>query len=971
MQKLRKSYSKAIYDVQVAGGANHQVKGFVYLNISFDGRDRKLKVYLVPTFRRLLTLGMDFWSAFDVVPAIACEVSFGYDSDPKQHILTPEQQKQLAEAVKEIPSFNEIGLGRTNLLEHDIDVGEAKPVKQRVFPMSPAMLKIMDQEIDEMVKMDIIEKCEGSGWCSNVVMVKKSNGSWRLCLDAREINKPTIKDAYPLTTIDGVYRRIGKIKYVSKLDLKYSFWQVPLSERAKNITAFPVQGRGLYRYKVMPFGLKNASQTLCKLMDMIVPYELQSDIFTYIDDALICSETFEEHCRLIRIFGKRLREANITINVEKSKFCQRETDYLGFVIGEDGLKPNPEKVEAIVNFRRPTTLKELRRFTAMCQWYMRLIPNYAAIAAPLTDMTSPKKFTKDWTPEAISAFEKLKQMLSSEPVLSSPDYSRPFIIQCDASISGVGGALIQKDDSGVERPVAFMSRKLNGAQKNYSITELECLAAVLAIKKFRPYIEGTRFVVVTDHASLKWLMSLRDLSGRLARWSIKLQAYDFEIIHRCGKDNIVADALSRAVESISIEDPNASIDLNSKAFGDPKYLEFVRTVDRSPEKFPDLKVLEDKIYKRVAFRDQLTSSETEFWRLWLPESLRETVMRQLHCPPNSAHPGINKLLEKIRRYYYWPKCLSDVVNFVKSCEICKISKLPNSITRPPMIPRQPALRPWQELHIDYVGPFPRSKSGFTQVLVILDNFSKYVVVRPVRQATARVTIDTLKEYVFNYFGVPQKILSDNGSQFVSNEFKHFLDDLGITHIRTGFYSPQANSAERVNKTIFTAVRMYITDNHKDWDINLGSIACAFRNVVHESTGFSPYYTLFGIHMIHHANEYKILEKLECLSGDTPEIASRIDRLQVIREKVADILRKAQVRHAKAYNLRSREVTFNVGQTVYRRNFCQSDAARGYSAKLAPKLIKCRIKTKCGNSIYEIEDISGKYIGRFHAKDLSS
>lgn len=366
----------------------------------------------------------------------------------------------------------------------------------------------------------------------------------------------------------------------------------------------------------MPFGLKNASQTLCKLMDMIVPYELQSDIFTYIDDALICSESFEEHCRLIRIFGKRLREANITVNLEKSKFCQRETDYLGFVIGVDGLKPNPDKVEAIVNFRRPSTLKELRRFTAMCQWYMRLIPNYAAIAAPLTDMTSPKRFTKEWSLEAVNAFEKLKHMLSSEPVLSTPDYNRPFIIQCNASTSGIGAALIQKDDCGNERPVAFMSRKLNGAQKNYSITELECLAAVSAIKKFRPYIEGTTFVVITDHVSLKWLMSSRDLNGRLARWSIKLQARDFEIIHRSGRDNIVADALSRSVESMSIDNGNDNFDDSSEAFKEPKYLELVTSVERSPDKYPDLRVLNNRLFKRVLFRDREIDSEADCWRLW-------------------------------------------------------------------------------------------------------------------------------------------------------------------------------------------------------------------------------------------------------------------------------------------------------------------------------------------------------------------
>jgi len=280
-------------------------------------------------------------------------------------------------------------------------------------------------------------------------------------------------------------------------------------------------------------------------MDRVIPPSLRDRVFVYLDYPLIISETFEEHLDTLLQVAEQLRVAGLTINVEKSKFLVPEVTYLGYVVSRDGVRVDPDKVSAIEQYPEPKNVKQVRRFLGMAGYYRRFIANYSDVSLGLTNLLKGAKGKFTWTKEAEESFKWLKKALVSSPVLISPDYTKPFILACDASRDGVGCALMQSDQEGNERPVAFMSKKLNSAQKNYSVTELECLAAVLGVKKFRPYLEGQAFTIVTDHASLKWLMQQKELSGRLARWSLKLQAFNFNIEHRKGTQNIVPDALSK------------------------------------------------------------------------------------------------------------------------------------------------------------------------------------------------------------------------------------------------------------------------------------------------------------------------------------------------------------------------------------------------------------------------------------------
>lgn len=544
-------------------------------------------------------LSVDFWREFalapEIIPSIS-ELQKSQEANLSFHQLTTTQQTQLEKVILEFPSFEKMGLGCTDLLEHHIDTSDSPPIKARHYPLSPPRQAEAFQEIERLLSMGVIEE-SNSPWCSPVVLVRKP-GKVRLCIDSRQLNAVTKKDSYPLPHINGLLSRLKDTHFISGIDLKDAFLQIRLSESSKEKTAFVVPGKPLYQYKFMPFGLCNGPQTMSRLMDRVIPSRLRDNVFIYLDDLLVCSDTFDSHCRILREVASCLRAAKLTINVSKSKFCQSEIKYLGYIVGQGCLKVDNSKIESIVDFPTPKSPRQVRRFIGMANWYRGFIQNFANLSGPLTDSLRKSNKPFKLSSDAVQAFQKLKVALSSAPVLAQPDFSKEFVIQCDASKIGVGGVLIQTDDQGKEHPIAFVSQKLNKAQQNYTVTELECLAAVISVHRFRPYIEGLPFRILTDHSSLKWLMSQKDLSGRLARWSLKLQRFDFQIEHRKGSLNVVPDTLSRFdIDELQVEN---NIDLNCPNFNDPEYENIRKTVLENGENLPDLRVQDNLVFKIIA-----------------------------------------------------------------------------------------------------------------------------------------------------------------------------------------------------------------------------------------------------------------------------------------------------------------------------------------------------------------------------------
>lgn len=462
--------------------------------------------------------------------------------DQKLSHLEPQQREELKKLILEYEHLFPDIPTRTDKIYHDVVLEDTKPIKQHPYRMNPMKQQCLKEEVKYLLENDFIEPSQ-SNYSSPCILVPKQNGTYRMCTDYRKVNNVTKTDSFPIPRIDDCIDKVGKAKYVTKFDLLKGFWQVPLTERAKEVSAF-VTPEGLYQYKVMPFGMKNSPATFQRLMNSVLAGLDNCD--AYIDDAIIPSDDFDEHLQAIRAFFDRLTEAKLTINLEKSEFCHAVLTFLGHVVGQGLVKPVDAKVKAISEFPEPTCKRQLMRFLGMAGYYRKFCSNFSVIAAPLTNLLRKgMKFV--WNDQCQEAFDKLKAILKSSPVLLAPDFNKCFKLAVDASDIGAGAVLIQEDNDGVDHPVCYFSKKFNKQQKNYSTIEKECLALILAIQHFEVYLTScpSPIIVFSDHNPLSFLHKLKNKNQRLLRWSLLLQEYSLDIRHIRGRDNIIPDALSR------------------------------------------------------------------------------------------------------------------------------------------------------------------------------------------------------------------------------------------------------------------------------------------------------------------------------------------------------------------------------------------------------------------------------------------
>ena len=344
--------------------------------------------------------------------------------------------------------------------------------------------------MQKMLDEGIIQRST-SEWSSPVVMVRKSNGTYRFCVDYRKLNAVSKASAYPLPYMEIILRKLQRARYISTLDLSSAYHQIPMKKESKHLTAFTVPGLGLFEFNRMPYGVVGGPSVFQELIDKVIGSELEPYAFSYLDDVIIVTETFEEHLLWLRHVLKRIADAGLTINREKSEFCRSEVKYLGVLVNRDGLRPDPDKIAPIVNYPAPKNLKQLRQFLGMASWYRKFLENFATIAEPLTSLTK-KGVRYTWSDTHQYAFEQIKALIASAPVLNRPSFEHQFIIHTDASDTGLGAVLTQNID-GDERVLTFASRTLSAAERNYSVTERECLAVLWAVQKFRSYVEGYKF----------------------------------------------------------------------------------------------------------------------------------------------------------------------------------------------------------------------------------------------------------------------------------------------------------------------------------------------------------------------------------------------------------------------------------------------------------------------------------------------
>lgn len=433
-------------------------------------------------------------------------------------------------------------LDSTNTVQHEIKTKDETPIYSKIYRLPKIHQQEVARQINDLLDKGIIRP-SSSPWAAPVLIVdKKLDASgkrkFRMCIDYRNLNANTIDDRYPLPNITELLDKLGRCQYFSTLDLASGFHQIKVHPNSIHKTAFSTN-EGHFEYLRMPFGLKNAPATFQRLMNNILRDEINKNCAVYMDDIIIFSPTLDEHIKHLESVFKKLDQANLRIQIDKSEFLRKETEFLGHVITPDGIRPNQKKIEAIQNFKLPSTQKEIKSFLGLVGYYRKFIDSFAAITKPLTNCLKKGK-TITHTESFKKAFQTCKDLITNAPILRYPDFNKTFELTTDASNYAIGAVLSQEG-----KPIAYASRTLNPAETRYSTIEKELLAVVFGTKYFRPYLYGQKFIIYTDHKPLQWIFSLKDPASRLVRWRLKLSEYDYEVRYKKGSENSVADALSR------------------------------------------------------------------------------------------------------------------------------------------------------------------------------------------------------------------------------------------------------------------------------------------------------------------------------------------------------------------------------------------------------------------------------------------
>ena len=804
---------------------------------------------------------------------------------------------RLLEKYKDVFSRNDGDVGRTTLVEHSIPTEPgARPVRLPPHRLGPQKEMEADKQVAELLEKGLIAPASGA-WSSPVVLVRKKDNKWRFCIDYRKLNSITLQDAYPIPRIDDSLDALAGSKYFSTLDLTSGYWQVPLDKEAQEKSAFTTR-TGLWKWKVLPFGLTSAPATFQRLMEKVLQGLHWKTLLLYMDDIIVVSPDFDTHISRLEEVLQRLQKAGLKLKPTKCKLLQDQVEYLGHVVSAQGVATDPKKIEAIKDWPTPKDMKGLQAFLGLAGYYRQYIQDYATIAKPLTVLTG-KGVEWKWGMEAENAFQELKRRLINAPILSYPDPKLPYILDTDASAVGVGAVLSQVQDE-EEKVVAYFSKTLSPAERNYCVTRRELLAVVKATKHFKPYLYGQKFKLRTDHASLRWLCRRKEPSAQVARWLEILAEFQYSLEHRAGMKHNNADGLSRRgwctdckqCDNIERRDggpTHQEIASEDALSGELPYRVEQRQEDEinhisSPSKEVEQLVKAQSegrgsvalIYQHLQgqelSRETLQMGNEELRRLhqridsmrirnngvleiylniqdkgrWCtvcPDIFRRTVMWDTH---GQVHSGIQRTLHRIRLNWYWPGMTASVRNLINTCEVCQMAKTGGKVN-PGSRQRMYAGRPWQKVAVDLVGPFPETIRGNKWVLVVMDHFTRWQDAIALPDATAPTVASTLDERIFCYMGLPENIHSDQGAQFEGQLMSELCQLWKVEKTRTTPYHPQANGmVERNNRALGDALRtLLLKRGQEEWDLLLPHIMRAFRGTPHSTTRETPKMLMFG------------------------------------------------------------------------------------------------------------------------------
>ena len=911
-----------------------------------------------------------------------------------------EKEKLLSLLNKNSDIFSEglHDLGKTHLATHHIDTGDAQPVKLPPYKQTPEMRRVTQKHVEDLKRNDMIRE-SNSNWHSPVVLVKKANSDeYRFAVDYRKLNKVSKSQAYPIPRLSDIFDAIGEANahYFSSLDLGKAFWQVPLSEESKERAAF-ITYDGIFEFQTMPFGLQGAPATFQHLMMKVLRGISWKYVLCYVDDVIIFSATLDEHLHHLEEVFSRLRNAGLKLSPDKCFFAQKKLHYLGHVISKAGIETDPKKIEKIVNLQAPKDQKGVKSLLGLTNYYKKFIAGYSKICSPLFNLLK-KGNPFIWSKECEEALTTLKHAMTTSPVLAFPNMNREFTLTCDASRSGLGFILGQVDENNKERVIEFGGRALHKSEKNYSVSELECLAIVEGVKTYKSYLStGIPFTIITDHKALTCLNSLTNSqNGRLARWALFLQGFRYKVVYRKGEENN-ADALSRLTKEASeIKDSEQietqvnmySIEKQSNKESNPQpsqskadngplskenhnWLELTldfeqkeninsldtkqndinETTDKSntleiisqQQECSDFKHIykyftqnelpEDEKLKRTVFFEKQDYDildgilmhkyrprsrkkpvdETFIFQTALPKKQRLKVMQEFH--DNNGHFGFKKTYAAIQTKYYWPKMFQDISDFVKSCDRCQRAKRDAHPSTTPLNPL-PVAKVFERLHIDLIGPLPKTTAGHEHILVCVDSFSRWVEAFPLHDQTAPSIARVLHDEIFCRYGAPISIVSDRGRNFLSKLCNAVCEIYRVARHKTASYNPRANGCvERQNATIAQTIRMYVNKDQTNWHLLLPTVLMSIRSSPNtETSGYSPFKMLFG-------DEMRLPFDTTLIPRETlgPEakthVTQLIDRLKIVHEQAARNTELTQTESKQKHDANAKDSNFLLGEQV--------------------------------------------------------
>ncbi|KAK3540883.1 hypothetical protein QTP86_002978 [Hemibagrus guttatus] len=673
------------------------------------------------------------------------------------------------------------------------------PPRGRIFSLSPPERTAMNKYINESLAAGIIRPSTspaGAGF----FFVSKKDGGLRPCIDYRGLNKITIRNRYPLPLMATAFEILQEASIFTKLDLRNAYHLVRIRQGDEWKTAFNTP-TGHYEYLVMPFGLTNAPAVFQALINDILRDMLDQFVFVYLDDILIFSSSLQEHVIHVSKVLRCLLDNHLYVKPEKCEFHVTQVQFLGFIIKPGQIKMDPQKVQAVVDWPSPSSVKEVQRFLGFANFYCKFIRNFSSVTAPLSALTKGNIAGFHWGPEAELAFNKLKCRFTSAPILILPNPEIPFTVEVDASDVGVGAVLSERGADNKLHPCAFLSHRLTPTERNYHVGDRELLAVKLALEEWRHWLEGAKhpFQVLTDHKNLEYIQQAKRLNPRQARWSLFFNRFQFILSYRPGSKNLKPDALSRVYVNTPQEDAITPIIPSSKIVA-PIRWELEGTVKQAQAREPDP-----------------GGGPTNC--LFVPKTVRSQILQWGHCSRLTCHPGTSRTLEFLQRRFWWPTIKEDVTTFVKACPTC---------------------------NQDFITGLPLSQ-GNTVIMVIVDRFSKAAWFVPLpKLPTAKETADLIITHVFRVFGILQDIVSDRGPQFSSRFWRAFCQSLGASvSLSSGFHPESNGQTERLNQDLETTLRCMAANNPSSWSSFVMWAEYAHNTLRSSATGMSPFECQFG------------------------------------------------------------------------------------------------------------------------------